>query len=193
MIRNVPNATLQSPGRKFIFTSESLQKSYEDQFEPYKLPIIGCDLKEYFNGTLLRFPIRFGASKIQSTSRSVSEVKKLVDNFIKCAPNMLLFLKNVCNIKVYIWQNGAKAPTLQAHIAKNKLVDFKSQTDNCHSHILEISDVISNNNNKPKWFVCDSTKSLSNNDPQMIEILKVNTYCKISFLSFNRIVKKSYC
>ena len=57
----VPRATTQKPGLKLEFTKKttsgtSLRERFRDQFEPYE--IFGNNMKERYNGTLFRLPLR---------------------------------------------------------------------------------------------------------------------------------------
>jgi hypothetical protein len=41
------------------FIEKNLLEKYPDQFEPYlKHKVLGCNMKEYFHGTIFRLPLR---------------------------------------------------------------------------------------------------------------------------------------
>lgn len=74
------------------------------QFAPYEH--FGCTLREPYNGTLFRFPLRTGAtarkSRIKRRSSSVEQMKQLLLKFKDSAADVLLFLRSVCHISVLV-------------------------------------------------------------------------------------------
>lgn len=87
------------------------QKS--DQFAPFRA--FGCTLDREFNGTLFRFPLRTPEqatkSRISRQAHTLESAQALLDDFMREASAMLLFLKTVESVQVFTWAEGAAAPT----------------------------------------------------------------------------------
>jgi len=120
----LPGATPSQPGIKIKFTNDQkvnnnnknnklnksshnakLKEHFPDQFNP--LCFFGCDLNEYFDGTLFRFPLRTKALAQQSEISKAyyddpSSVYELIASFRRTAERFLLFLRNVAHIEVLI-------------------------------------------------------------------------------------------
>jgi hypothetical protein len=73
------------------------------QCAPYKF--FGCDLVNYFKGTLFRFPLRNAttarASAIINTPQTRADISNLLDKFQQAIHQTLLFVRNVRRIEVY--------------------------------------------------------------------------------------------
>ena len=73
--------------------------SLQDQFAPFNMPCFGCDMRERFEGTLFRFPLRSAeaaaCSQIKSSACKASEVEALLHSFREQLGDTLLFLKSV--------------------------------------------------------------------------------------------------
>ena len=95
--RYLPKASASRPGLKMKFAGSSLLKHFPDQFKPYMR--FGCDMRERFEGTLFRFPLRSAeaaaCSQIKSSACKASEVEALLHSFREQLGDTLLFLKSV--------------------------------------------------------------------------------------------------
>ena len=198
---------MESPGRGFEFTKESIREPYSDQFQPYNIPLINCNMSEKFDGTLFRLPIRFNESKIQSTKRSVPEVLNLIKKFSASAADMLLYLRYVREIKVYVWEEGREPSlmvdinanyteeNLKSKIAINDYSPGYSNSPKFFKHEVEITQndynntTNSNNNKSQKWLVCNAKKNFGHSG--MHEILLVNNfYIFFNFINFSSVESK---
>ena len=100
------------PGRAFS-TTDPLLKDHFDQFEPFH-KIFECNLNQrnYYSGTLFRFPLRTQPSQLSIKIYTREMVNSLFDAFKNEASAILLFLKNVDSISLY----ERKARSKIAHV-----------------------------------------------------------------------------
>ena len=79
-------------------------KDYDDQILPYKIPFLGCNMNDYFKGTLFRFPLRneqcAKVSQISKKPYTNDNVEKLVKSFQQEGSEILLFLKNIQSVEI---------------------------------------------------------------------------------------------
>ncbi|CAG8531695.1 10201_t:CDS:10, partial [Scutellospora calospora] len=86
-------------GIKFNFIEKNFKKRFEDQAFPYAA-IFGCELKEKFNGTLFRIPLRTTSSELSNQVLKPQELRnKLFENVQ--ANRELLFLRNIEQCSLY--------------------------------------------------------------------------------------------
>jgi sacsin len=111
----LPGANARHPGLKIKFSSTSVLNQFPDQFGPFTF--FGCDMKNHFDGTLFRFPLRdagvAGASEIKSTPCTAEDVQALFEKFIENnnAAQTLLFLKNVRKVSVHVTDGSVDPAT----------------------------------------------------------------------------------
>ena len=101
-LKYVEGATLQEPGSLFQETAD-LRKQFPDVFAPYSVPMF--QQKEE-KGTVFRFPLRTSAqaaiSELRKCSTSISEIRMLFQVFKSEMKNVLMFLNNICSIRVSV-------------------------------------------------------------------------------------------
>ena len=96
-----------SPGIKLDVTRNiSMINRFSDQFHPYK-NVMGCDFgmtNFRFDGTLLRLPLRSPVeaetSKISKLCYDKAEMMKLLNMLKDGLENLLLFVSNVCSVRL---------------------------------------------------------------------------------------------
>ncbi|KAF0699884.1 Aste57867_9568 [Aphanomyces stellatus] len=127
---NVPNATFTHPGIKIRFTNSSLVDQFPDQFSPYS--IFGCDMKQRFDGTLFRFPLRCSEtsdhSDIKKSFYSDDEMLEFLDLFRQSLTATLLFLRHITHISVFVQDEDGGEPTLL----------FEGSAQERPTHLLDI-------------------------------------------------------
>jgi hypothetical protein len=134
------------PHRKYLFDNEAgirigfnenLQE-YLDQFKPYLIEQFDCDLKNKFNGTFFRLPLRTQEaaelSEISDKEYKEEDVLNLFDSFEKEAREVPLFLKNIENIQVMIWEENEKEPTLRFSV---EIGELSSETKENRRALIE--------------------------------------------------------
>jgi sacsin len=98
----LPRISHANPGLKMKFVNSNLRQQFPDQFEPYLQ--YGCDLENYYNGTLFRFPLRSSEtakdSQIKNSMYNREDIDKLFQSLCSQAASLLLFLKNIRKISV---------------------------------------------------------------------------------------------
>ena len=76
----------------------SIKEQFPDQIQPY-CDLLGCDMKNYYRGTLFRFPLRNEStakkSAIKKKTLSSKDLKRFFSEFKLILPESLLFLKNM--------------------------------------------------------------------------------------------------
>ncbi|XP_016343010.1 sacsin-like, partial [Sinocyclocheilus anshuiensis] len=112
---------------------ESLLK-FRDQFQPFQNivnQVNSCSWekviseKQYFKGTLFRFPLRNEASEISDNLYDSKKVNQLFDSFIADADISLLFLRNVSSITLlHIDTNGLCNNRLKVSVSNNFITDL---------------------------------------------------------------------
>jgi len=111
----LPGSSLVQPGIKIKFTGTDLISQFPDQFSPYLF--FGCNLRQRFDATLFRFPLRTKAlaphSEISSASYGRESVQELLNAFHQIASHFVLFLRHVQKVEVYTLEEGMHAPQLQ--------------------------------------------------------------------------------
>ena len=116
--RYVPGSTIGQPGIRIRFAMSSADAAarpsivdqFPDQFRPYEL--FGCTLRERYNGTLFRFPLRHARAAAESAIKQAAlepaRLVSLLQDFRANAIQSLLFLRNVKSIRVMVM--GAEGP-----------------------------------------------------------------------------------
>ncbi|KXZ55127.1 hypothetical protein GPECTOR_3g279 [Gonium pectorale] len=100
----LPGVSAAQPGLKIAFARAQLLQQFPDAFTPFTH--LGCTMRERFNGTLFRFPLRgaaaAAASDIKSSSCGPEDVEALLEAFRRQLPSALLFLKNIRTVTAYV-------------------------------------------------------------------------------------------
>ncbi|KAM9987055.1 hypothetical protein ACTFIY_011483 [Dictyostelium cf. discoideum] len=61
-----------------------------------------CNPKEYFNGTIIRLPLRIHSSEIKKAVLTIDAIKKILNEFSKDINEILIFLKNIASITIIV-------------------------------------------------------------------------------------------
>ena len=87
-------------GQQFSLEDQLLQ-DYPDQFKPYE-DVLDCRIsKQYYSGTLFRFPLRNEPSDLSTKNYTAEKVRQLFHALEKEASVILLFLKNIEEIALF--------------------------------------------------------------------------------------------
>ena len=94
------------PSIKGNFVTHKLLEKYPDQFKPFTAhPLFNCNMKESFNGTLFRLPLRCPAtlkeSEVSNKLIGFTEIEKMLAIVQQNVGDMLLFLKNIYSIQCF--------------------------------------------------------------------------------------------
>ncbi len=110
-LKSLPGASSRDPGLLIRFggkDSMDITKTFPDQFDPYLL--FGCNLRDRFEGTMFRFPLRSRRaakeSGIKSEECTAGSILNLFRSFEESASMSLLFLRHISSLKVKVRQNG---------------------------------------------------------------------------------------
>ena len=102
-------------GQQFSLEDQLLQ-DYRDQFKPYE-DVLDCRIsKQYYSGTLFRFPLRNEPSDLSTKNYTAEKVRKLFHALEKEASVILLFLKNIEEIALF--ETDQSNTTRQVFIVK---------------------------------------------------------------------------
>eukprot|EP01083_Nonionella_stella_P165464 550499_1 len=116
----LPNATRNAPGIRIKFLETDLVHSFKDQFDVFTddtfANIFDCTLREEYDGTLFRFPLRSEEcareSEIKSEMAAIENIKDILCQFAKSASDIMLFLRHICSIKVMMADPNGKVRNL---------------------------------------------------------------------------------
>ena len=89
-------------------------ENFPDQFAPFEVKEFGCTMKQYFPGTLFRFPLRKEqnvTSKISSRTWKERDIMELFFAFQKEAAQVPIFLNHVEKITLAVWKPNTSKPT----------------------------------------------------------------------------------
>jgi hypothetical protein len=127
----IPRATHQQPGLKLKFSGSKIIDQFQDQFAPYLF--FGCNMKEYYYGTLFRFPLRSinHNSKIKSQPYSREKIMSLLNQFKANIVHSMIFLRHVKKISVYLnsEENAEPALLYEAFVSKRDDKEWSSLTN----------------------------------------------------------------
>lgn len=91
------------PGLKVNFRHAGLLHQFPDAAKPYLA--FGCNMHDYFKGTLFRFPLRAEITAMQSEIKPVTctpeQIMDLFHIFREQLPSALIFLKHVRKVSVW--------------------------------------------------------------------------------------------
>ncbi|KAM9991238.1 hypothetical protein ACTFIZ_004636 [Dictyostelium cf. discoideum] len=103
------NVWLSDPNERFgggLFFDLNDEDDYRSCFSFLK-PFIqfkesNCNPKEYFNGTIIRLPLRIYPSEIKKDVLTMDAIKKILNEFSKDINEILIFLKNIESITIIV-------------------------------------------------------------------------------------------
>ena len=102
-------------GQQFSLEDQLLQ-DYPDQFKPYE-DVLDCKIsRQYYSGTVFRFPLRNEPSDLSTKNYTAEKVRKLFHALEKEASVILLFLKNIEEIALF--ETDQSNTTRQVFIVK---------------------------------------------------------------------------
>lgn len=108
----LPNVSAVNPGKRIDYVSSSAISRYKDQFFPYCA--FGCDMRNPFNGTLFRFPLRNADqatnSKLSKQAYTEDDLSLMFDQLYEEGIFSLLFLKSVVSIEMSVWDADMSEP-----------------------------------------------------------------------------------
>lgn len=108
----LPNVSALNPGKRIDYVSSSAISRYKDQFFPYCA--FGCDMRNPFNGTLFRFPLRntdqAANSKLSKQAYTEDDLSLMFDQLYEEGVFSLLFLKSVLSIEMSVWDADMPEP-----------------------------------------------------------------------------------
>lgn len=91
------------PGLR-VSLSPRLLDEYRHQFEPFVL--CGCNMRDHYQGTLFRFPLRDGQaaseSEICNVPLSIEDVQEMFESLRQVASEMMLFLHSVTTVEACV-------------------------------------------------------------------------------------------
>ncbi|EGC35675.1 hypothetical protein DICPUDRAFT_97832 [Dictyostelium purpureum] len=152
------------------FTAENYEE-YEDQFKPFEQ--FGCTMKSYFEGTIIRLPLRLRGNKIKEKPLSIGDCKKILEEFYNEMLEIPIFLKVISSITLETGSNFIFKVRVKNHdqvqnerkkvsenlktIVNNEMID---KTDN-----YEFNTIISkkNQNDFKSIYQLEMETSLNNN------------------------------
>ena len=106
-------------GQQFSLEDQLLQ-DYPDQFKPYE-DVLDCKIsRQYYSGTVFRFPLRNEPSDLSTKNYTAEKVRQLFHALEKEASVILLFLKNIEEIALF--ETDQSNTTKQVFIVKSKSV-----------------------------------------------------------------------
>lgn len=165
LLRYVPGASLEHPGRLFNQFNDTFKRNFKD--------VINGFLGEFFKlkgGTMFRLPLRrrgLVEPKISDTYFTDEEVRSLMISFRIAAKEMLLFLNNVKKISISEIKNG-KLDTYSVSCTicdEKKRIDFsqkikqykKMSTEKIPWYIIHYTMIVSDSNKaEQQWLVSQS-------------------------------------
>ena len=135
---NIPGASSSQPGLRIRFKNSQLDKSFPDQFSPYRF--FGCEFTDAFDGTLFRLPLRSSklakVSEISRRAYSISDVNTIVGHLQSNLAQHLLFLRSIQAIEIFRCPIGSNEPVL-LHRAVSVRSDVTYRNDQSLMQFLE--------------------------------------------------------
>ncbi|EGC35674.1 hypothetical protein DICPUDRAFT_97831 [Dictyostelium purpureum] len=163
------------------FTAENYEE-YEDQFKPFEQ--FGCTMKSFFEGTIIRLPLRLRGNKIKEKPLSIWDCEKILEEFYNEMLEIPIFLKVISSITLetssnFIFKVQVKnhdqvqneRKKVSEHLKTIVNYEMKDKTDN-----YEFNTIISkkNQNDFKSTYQLEMETTLNNNG-----VIKTN---EISFI-----------
>ena len=89
-----------NPGIKINFHKHRLLKNKSNQLVPYT-GVHGFNLKQHFQGTIFRFPLRSKSSKVSENVCTEEKVMSMIEMIKENSSKLLMFLNNVKKLSFY--------------------------------------------------------------------------------------------
>ncbi|KAJ3689238.1 hypothetical protein LUZ61_018402 [Rhynchospora tenuis] len=118
----LPGISPSHPGLRIKFVGRRIFEQFPDQFAPFLH--FGCDLQQFFPGTLFRFPLRNESaayrSQIKKEKYTPDDVASLFSSFSQVVPEALLFLRHVRKISLYVKDGPNEQMRLVHHVSRHQ-------------------------------------------------------------------------
>ncbi|OMO98695.1 Zinc finger, RING-type [Corchorus olitorius] len=128
---NLPGISPSHPGLRIKFVGRKVLEQFPDQFSPFLY--FGCDLQQYFPGTLFRFPLRSASialrSQIKQEGYSPDDVMSLFDSFSAVVSDALLFLRNVKSVSIFVKEGTGHEMHLMHRVQRNCISEPEMNSD----------------------------------------------------------------
>ncbi|XWS54336.1 hypothetical protein CRYUN_Cryun10bG0081200 [Craigia yunnanensis] len=131
---NLPGISPSHPGLRIKFVGRKVLEQFPDQFSPFLY--FGCDLQQFFPGTLFRFPLRSASvasrSQIKKEGYSPDDVMSLFASFSAAVSDALLFLRNVKSISIFVKEGAGHEMQLMHRVQRNCISEPEMNSDALH-------------------------------------------------------------
>ncbi|TYH39166.1 hypothetical protein ES332_D12G162000v1 [Gossypium tomentosum] len=131
---NLPGISPSHPGLRIKFVGRKVLEQFPDQFSPFLY--FGCDLQQFFPGTLFRFPLRSASvasrSQIKKEGYSPDDVMSLFSSFSAVVSDALLFLRNVKSISIFVKEGAGHEMQLMHRVQRNCISEPQTHSDALH-------------------------------------------------------------
>ncbi|KAL4347431.1 hypothetical protein GQ457_17G023690 [Hibiscus cannabinus] len=131
---NLPGISPSHPGLRIKFVGRKVLEQFPDQFSPFLY--FGCDLQQFFPGTLFRFPLRSASvasrSQIKKEGYSPDDVMSLFSSFTAVVSDALLFLRNVKSISIFVKEGAGHEMQLMHRVQRNCISEPQLHSDALH-------------------------------------------------------------
>ncbi|KAM9961027.1 hypothetical protein ACTFIW_010199 [Dictyostelium discoideum] len=99
-----------------------------------------CNPNEYFNGTIIRLPLRIHSSEIKKGVLTMDAIKKILNEFSKDINEILIFLKSIASIKIIVNNQIINSVNISNY---SKIKDQREKVS------LFLSNIVDNEMNNP--------------------------------------------
>ncbi|GLT87071.1 hypothetical protein SLE2022_051720 [Rubroshorea leprosula] len=131
---NLPGISPSHPGLRIKFQGRKILEQFPDQFSPFLH--FGCDLQQFFPGTLFRFPLRTAAvasrSQIKKEGYAPEDVMSLFSSFSAVVSDALLFLRNVKAVSIYIKEGTGSEMQLLHRVQRDCIIESGVKSNDLH-------------------------------------------------------------
>ncbi|XVE66342.1 hypothetical protein DITRI_Ditri08aG0072500 [Diplodiscus trichospermus] len=131
---SLPGISPSHPGLRIKFVGRKVLEQFPDQFSPFLY--FGCDLQQFFPGTLFRFPLRSASvasrSQIKKEGYSPDDVASLFASFSATVSDALLFLRNVKSISIFVKEGAGHEMQLMHRVQRNCISEPEMNSDALH-------------------------------------------------------------
>ena len=143
-----------NPGIKINFHKHYLLNK-SNQLIPYT-GLSGFDPKEYFKGTLFRFPLRVEKSKISKAVYKTSKVQLMLNRVKENSSKLLMFLNNVKKITLWRCKDDGLIKDFEVTATKHAVPDNNDIISYKLSH--------SANHEEENWLIATNSQQLQTSD-----------------------------
>ncbi|KAM9962091.1 hypothetical protein ACTFIR_004975 [Dictyostelium discoideum] len=99
-----------------------------------------CNPNQYFNGTIIRLPLRIYPSEIKKAVLTMDAIKKILNEFSKDINEILIFLKSIASIKIIVNNQIVNSVNISNY---SKIKDQREKVS------LFLSNIVDNEMNNP--------------------------------------------